>query len=323
MGEMYNDAICSEDLKNYFSRMPEITHTLARHAIKTLSEIQNALYEAPSFIQFITDNCSSEATLQAVLTNDQKQKLKSGVLKLLSRKDGKLCASLVDPSTNQIAANIPLEYANLSPDISQMTTDFAMQMQLAQVAEQMQELQRSIEDIQQGLENDRLATAYSCQQKFLQVMSLKNSEIKKQALLQIAFDAEDSRNLLMLSQNENIAFIDQQPESSFQKLFSGASSKEIHRRMEEIRKSLEAVNAISLTEAMVYHELGESEAAQKSLVYYAEYLDQAYFGKESLLKRLDLLDPAPVNYWSEQLPTLKQKILALPYMNAEKLLEEK
>lgn len=86
-------------------------------------------------------------------------------------------------------------------------TSYATQIQMAQIAEKIQLIQVAVEEIRQGQEYDRLATAYSCQQKLLQAMAIKNKEVKARALLHIAFDAEDSRNLLMQSQSTNLEFI--------------------------------------------------------------------------------------------------------------------
>ena len=133
-------------------------------------------------------------------------------------------------------------------------------MQMAQIAEQIQVVQLAIEEVRQGQEYDRLAMAYSCQQKLLQAMEIRNPELKAMALLQIASDAEDSRNLLMQSQNANLAFIKDQPESFFGKLLSGATPEKISQRMNEIRESLSAVNMVSLAEAMAYQEMGENAA---------------------------------------------------------------
>ena len=140
----------------------------------------------------------------SILTDDQKQKIASGALKLMTKKDGSLMANLVNPETNKIVSTISLQSVNLSPAISQAMTSYASQMQMAQIAEQIQVVQLAIEEVRQGQEYDRLAMAYSCQQKLLQAMEMKNPELKAMALLQIASDAEDSRNLLMQSQNVNL-----------------------------------------------------------------------------------------------------------------------
>jgi hypothetical protein len=162
-------------------------------------------------------------------------------------------------------------------------------MQMVQIAEQIQIVQLAIEEVRQGQEYDRLATAYSCQQKLLQAVEIKNPELKTMALLRIASDAEDSRNLLMQSQSANLLFIKEQPESFFGKIISGATPDKIKQRMNEIRESLSAVNMVSLSEAIAYQEMGEDAAAKKSLHYYAEYMQKAYLNTTGLIERLALL----------------------------------
>ena len=132
------------------------------------------------------------------------------------------------------------------------------------------------------------------------------------ALLRIASDAEDSRNLLMQSQKVNIEFIKAQPESFWGKLVSGANPDKVNDRMEEIRGSLSALNMVSLVEAMAYQEMGETRSAQLSLQYYADYIQCTYLESPGLLNRLDMIDPSPENYWSKTLPDIKKRIQALP-----------
>ena len=230
-------------------------------------------------------------------------------------------ANLVNPETNKIVSTISLQSVNLSPAISQAMTSYASQMQMAQIAEQIQVVQLAIEEVRQGQEYDRLAMAYSCQQKLLQAMEMKNPELKAMALLQTASDAEDSRNLLMQSQNVNLTFIKEQPESFFGKLLSGATPDKISQRMNEIRESLSAVNMVSLAEAMAYQEMGENAAARQSLQYYASYIEKAYLSTKGLVERLDLIDPAPENYWTKTLPDIRKKIQALPCVEEMQLLE--
>ena len=173
-------------------------------------------------------------------------------------------------------------------------------------------MQLAIEEVRMGQESDRLAMAYSCQQKLLQAMEIKDNDLKRMALLQLAASAEDSRNLLMLSQKSNVEFIKNQPESFFQKLFSGATPEKINSRMKEIRESLCAVNMVSFAEAMAYQVLGEHAAASKSLIYFANFIDDTYISIPGLIQRLDMIDPAPENYWSQTLPDISEKIKVLP-----------
>lgn len=309
-----------EDLTEYFGDMPEMARPLVKGAKRAFSKIEDMLYSAPAFINLVKASIP-EQTFQVILTDDQKAKIASGALKLMTKKDGSLMANLVNPKTNKIVSTISLQNVNLSPALSQAMTSYASQMQMAQIAEQIQVVQLAIEEVRQGQEYDRLAMAYSCQQKLLQAMEIKNPKLKAMALLQIASDAEDSRNLLMQSQNANLAFIKDQPESFFGKLFQGATPEKISQRMNEIRESLSTVNMVSLAEAMAYQEMGENAAARQSLQYYAEYIEKAYLSTAGLVERLDLIDPAPENYWTKTLPDIKQKIQALPCAEEVELLE--
>lgn len=318
--EIVNASEYSEDLTEYFNDMPEVARPLLKGAKEVFSKIEQMLYSAPAFINLVKASIP-EQTFQAILTDDQKAKIASGALRLMTKKDGSLMANLVNPETNKIVSTISLQSVNLSPAISQAMTSYASQMQMAQIAEQIQVVQLAIEEVRQGQEYDRLAMAYSCQQKLLQAKEIKNPELKAMALLQIASDAEDSRNLLMQSQNVNLVFIKEQPESFFGKLLSGATPDKISQRMNEIRESLSAVNMVSLAEAMAYQEMGENAAARQSLQYYASYIEKAYLSTKGLVERLDLIDPAPENYWTKALPDIRKKIQALPCVEEMQLLE--
>lgn len=312
-----------EDLTEYFNDMPDVARPLVKGAKEAFSKIEQMLYAAPAFINLVKASVP-EQVFQAILTDDQKAELASGALKLMTKKDGSLMANLVNPETNKIVSTISLQNVNLSPALSQAITNYASQMQMAQIAEQIQVVQLAIEEVRQGQEYDRLAMAYSCQQKLLQAMEIRNPELKAMALLKIASDAEDSRNLLMQSQNANLAFIKDQPESYFRKILSGATPEKINQRMNEIRESLSAVNMVSLVEAMAYQEMGENAAAIQSLQYYADYIEKSYLSTKGFVERLDSMDQAPKNsknYWTKTLPDIKKKIQSLPCVEKITLFE--
>lgn len=313
----YND-----NISEHFLDVPTIARPLVKCAKEAFMKIEQMLYVAPSFINMVKASVPEQA-LQAILRDDQKSKLASGALKLMTKKDGSLMANLVNPETGKIVSAVSLQSVNLSPAISQAITNYSTQMQIAQIAEQIQIVQIAIEEVRQGQEYDRLATAYSCQQKLLQALEIKNPKLKAMALLRIALDAEDSRNLLMQSQSANLAFVKEQPESFFGKIISGATPDKINQRMNEIRESLNAVNMVSLTEAVAYQEMGEEYASRKSLQYYAEYIQKAYLNTYGLVERLDLIDSSPENYWTKEIPEIAKKIQALPCMEDLKVLEEK
>lgn len=319
----YNEVVDTADYRTdvveHFTSVPEVAKPLLRNAKVIFSKIEELLYSAPAFINAVKASVPEE-TLQAILTNEQKSKIAKGALKLMTKKDGSLMANLVNNSSKKIVSTVSLKNVKITPEIFQAMTNYATQMQLAQIAEQIQIVQIAVEEVRHGQEYDRLATAYSCQQKLLQAMALHNPELKAMALLRIASDAEDSRNLLMQSQNVNVKFIKNQPESFWGKLISGAAPEKLNLRINEIRESLCAVNMVSLVEAMAYQEMGESEAARQSLQYYAGYIQKTYLETKGLVERLDLIDPSPENYWSMTLPDIDKKIRALPCNEEQSLI---
>lgn len=319
--EVVDTSEYSGEIVKQFSTVPDVAKPLLKDAKATFKKIEQMLYSAPAIVNLVKANIP-DVTLQAVLTDEQKQQIAKGALKLMTKKDGSLMANLVNPETKKIVATIPLKNVKMAPEVTQAMTNYATQMQMAQIAEQIQIVQLAVEEVRMGQEYDRLATAYSCQQKLLQAMEIKNPELRAMALMQIASDAEDSRNLLMLSQKTNVGFITDQPESFFGKIIGGATPEKINSRMNEIRESLCAVNMVSLAEAIAYQELGEDSAARRSLAYYGEFVQKTYLAVPGLVERLDLIDPSPENYWSRTLPDIEKRIQALPCNQEQNLIEE-
>lgn len=310
----------SDNLSECFDSVPDIARSLIENAQKTFDKIENMLYSAPAFIDMIKASIP-EQTYQAVLTKGQKSKIAKGALKLMTKKDGTLMANLIDKKTKKIVSTISLKKVKITPELTQAITNYTTQMQIAQIAEQIQVVQMAIEEVRQGQEFDRLATAYSCQQKLLQAMEIKNPNTKLMMLLRLVSDAEDSRNLLMKSQNANLNFIKNQPSTFWGKLKSGDNQEKIQERINEIRESLDAINMVSLVEALAYQEMGEDIAARKSLQYYANYIENTYMSNKNIIERLNLIDPTKRNNWSELLLDISKKIHELSNVEESKKLE--
>lgn len=312
--------ICGGEIVD-ISHLPDIARPLSLQLNTALKEAEKMLCSAPAFIMAVKAVVPEEI-FAAVLTDEQKQKVASGALKLMQKSDGSFLATLVNPSTGKTVANVPLQNIKLSPTLNQAMTDLSTQMQMAQIVEQIESVQEAVADVRRGQENDRLATASSCRQKFLQAMSFQNPELRSSALLRLAMDAEDSRNLLMQSQKENVKFIQGQPKTFWEKLLAGSPPKDIAQHMDEIRDSLYAINAVSLVEAMAYQEMGEPVAATRSLEYYGEHIQTVFLSEPDFVERLDQLDASPACYWSKDIPKIQKQIALLPFAKKNKQMLE-
>lgn len=156
----------SESIVECFDGIPDVARPLIGNAERLLKKIEKMLYSAPAFIGTVRATIPEEA-YQVILTDEQKAKIADGALKLMTKKDGSLMANLIDPETKKIVSTVSLGKVKLSPELSQAMTSYATQMQMAQIAEQIQIVQVAVEEVRQGQEYDRLAIAYSCQQKLL------------------------------------------------------------------------------------------------------------------------------------------------------------
>lgn len=294
--------------KNYF----------VKNAGRVFDQIHDTLCALPAFLEVVERLVPVEEWV-LVFTDEQKKELAKGALKLMAKKDGPLLAKLVDPKTKKIIANVPIKQLKKIKDLNPAMNDFMVQMQLANLAQEMQEIHRAVSRIQQGLEFDRLASAYSNERKLKHARQIQNKELQTQALLMIAHSAEDSRSRLMLGMKENIQFIMQQPEQSFLKYFS-KNLDEINERMNEIRSRVVAINQDSLTEATAYWALGEKQAALNTIENYRMFLEDSELTKREVLNRLDVVDPNPENYWTKQFPTVQETVQKITYVGEPLLL---
>lgn len=317
-----NDKTDLEESVPYYKTTTLFSDDFNKEAEKNYKNYIAKLRKAPAFINYVKSHIP-KTDYVAMLSKSQKESIKSGALKLMKGKNGKLYAELVNPKTNRIAKKINLAEVKKTPALEQAQSMYMLSSQMAELAIQMQEIQTSIEAVRVGQENDRLAGAYSCQQKFLQAMKVDNPQLKKDMLLKIAMDAEDARNKLMLSQKEKIKAIKEIPESSIGKLMSNNSKNS--QTVSEVRDGLYANNLLSIVEMMCYRELGENEASRLSLKYYGGFLDDAYFSEPNLIDRLDSLDSSitgstkQIHYWKEILPEMKENIITLPEKEVKKI----
>lgn len=294
--------------KNYF----------VKNAGRVFDQIHDTLCALPAFLEVVERLVPVEEWV-LVFTDEQKKELAKGALKLMAKKDGPLLAKLVDPKTKKIIANVPIKQLKKIKDLNPAMNDFMVQMQLANLAQEMQEIHRVVSRIQQGLEFDRLASAYSNERKLKHARQIQNKELQTQALLMIAHSAEDSRSRLMLGMKEDIQFIMEQPETLFQKVFS-KNLDEINERMNEIRSRMVAINQDSLTEATAYWALGEKQAALNTIENYRMFLEDSELTNGEVLNRLDVIDPNPENYWTKQFPIVQETVQKITYVGEPLLL---
>lgn len=304
------DKVCYP-IRDNTNKVDEFTKLVLDSADLVLENVKHKLCALPSFIESIKAAVPKEV-YQLVFTEEQQKLIDSGAVELMRKKDGGLMATLRNIKENSgktgINSNVNVESVKLTPELTQMLVTHTMQMQLANITQNIELMQRDLETIQQGQENDRLAIVFSCKQRFFQIKCMKDENLKKIALLSLINDAENSRNQLMLSQEIHLRYIQELPESALGKLVSKGSVSKIEDKMKLIKDNFYAVNLVSMIEALAYQECGEFESSQISLNYYGEYLKKQYIDKDGFLQRLDGLGTLPNISWVKMLPKIQEEI---------------
>lgn len=316
--DLYDAEIEQIDLGDYLLDIDLNDYVFYKVADEVKKNLEKDLKAVPGIIDLLVKMIPKTEYI-AKFSDEQKRQLASEGFKLMTTKNGKTMATIVEKGTNKIVSKVPIEKVDgISADITQSLNCFAMQMQMAEIAKGIENLQRTVAETLEGQENDRLATAFSCKEKMNQALSISNPELKKYALINVAHDAEDSRNLLMQSQKSNVEYIMGQPENMIGKIVSGDSSKAIQKRIKDIKRSVGAVEIMSLIEASAYQALGEAEAANKSIEYYSSYINNLYLNDKRVSTRLDMIDKDKRQIWTKELPKTYNNIISL--INKKKLM---
>ena len=294
----------------FFETSDGFTKDLLEDADINLNKIKDGLYKLPSFLYYLESHIP-EKHFKAVLTKDQNRKLADGSLELIRRKTGELLAELMDPDSKKIVEKVNLKEVDLTPELSQARALYAMQIQLAQISEEINSMAQAIEEVRQGQQDDRIAIANSCKQKLIQAKCFKNSSLREKLYLQVISDAENSRNQLMLNQMTTIKFIEDIPKSGWQKLISNPDTKVVDEKLNSLMDGLNTINMVSLVAIMAYYELGEKDAALASFGYFRDFIEKAYFSTPDLVGRLDNLDKSTNNIWKDKIIKINTNILEL------------
>lgn len=305
----------------YYFKPNSFIKPIIERIIDNSNKIEKMLYTCPAFIEVVKSTIPSEM-YKVVLSGEEKLKLATGSVKLMTTSDGKLLANLINTKTGKIISNVKLDKISLTPELNKAIINYSNQIQLAQIAEDIRYVQLAVEEVREGQENDRLAIAYSCKQKLLQAMQIEDHNLKKIALLNLVSSAEDNRNKLMLSQTSNVKLLKEQPKDFWGKFLKGEKEDlKKDKRIAELRENMNALNLVSLVETLAYQELGEHKAANIALQYFGDYINKTYLSDKAFIERLDSLNPSPKKYWSTMLPSISDKIKQLD-IDEKKLLEE-
>lgn len=310
----YNGTDFRSDIDGFFTNDSKIVNSVLRNAGRLLCNLEKYLYTAPAMINLVKASIPVSA-YQAVFTSDQLNRLAQGSIKLMSDRNGRTLAKLVDAKTHRIISNVELKEVDFTPDISQALTGFALQMQIMMLSEKLDAIQETTKNIFQGQENDRLALAEACRDNLEEALAMNDETLRKTRLVAIANDINIGRKQLFKSQEQIISKI-LGFKGSFISYFRswGGRTKtiDIDEEIGKLRTNLSATVGVSMVAGIAYEELNEMDSARISFQKLSDFMEATYLSRPGFVDKLDLLDPYPDNFWSTQLVPVINQINKLP-----------
>lgn len=310
----YNGTDFRSDIDGFFTNDSKIVNSVLRNAGRLLCNLEKYLYTAPAMINLVKASIPVSA-YQAVFTSDQLNRLAQGSIKLMSDRNGRTLAKLVDAKTHRIISNVELKEVDFTPDISQALTGFALQMQIMMLSEKLDAIQETTKNIFQGQENDRLALAEACRDNLEEALAMNDETLRKTRLVAIANDINIGRKQLFKSQEQIISKI-LSFKGSFISYFRswGGRTKtiDIDEEIGKLRTNLSATVGVSMVAGIAYEELNEMDSARISFQKLSDFMEATYLSRPGFVDKLDLLDPYPDNFWSTQLVPVINQINKLP-----------
>ena len=253
------------------------------------SKVRKGLLENISFVKDIGD--SPQSIMAATFPKDIQDKIDAGKLIIRKAKNGPDWAQVVDPKK----PNIVVKQANIqNVDLINNATDFqAMQSQLADIAEQLEKMNRLVERIETGQYNDRFAGFFSARQKMLEAMTIEDEDSMTAIFLGAINTANDTIAKLQVTIHEDVnAYL------------GGKLKKDERIRIQNlIENSFGYLNSTVQLNISSYTALGYKDAALVALRNYQSFVKQTllstYDDAWSLAKKLDNATSGNDHKWEE------------------------
>lgn len=207
----------------------------------------------------------TDTELVANLTNEAKAMIEKGEWSLgLKKESREILAMIKDNATGKIKSQVTLVEKNLPKDLGTLPTLAAMQMQLAEISEKIEELNHNVLRVEEGQYNDRYAGFYTGRQLTIEALSSSNEQIRTNLLLEAIKINNETISKLMLSVHSNIKPL-QDPK---------IKKAEAERLTNFVETSLGYINSSVQLNMVAYTELHEQQALVSTMINYESFLNQ-------------------------------------------------
>ena len=277
----------------------------ASYPISFLSySLQNRVSQADTAVQAIFKAVAKEAPTVAQLheatkkgcryvvdaTESMIDAIESGKIKLTTEKSGQMFAQIRE-ANGHYGSKLPIkrEVFRKGIDPVQMANTLqmkALQDQVQALSNQMIAIDRSVKDVLQGQQNDRIGLYYSGVALLIESRNINDPTLKKALVAQALRSLSESTFQLTLTMQSDIQY-----------LAAGGYNEEkkkrqelIRQRIQNIHQSFAFVHQATMLRAGIYCDQGEMAAMASVLDEYSHFISGTVAKNAGLLAQCDMHD---------------------------------
>jgi hypothetical protein len=272
---------------------------------------ENLSRVAPAFYKAVI--AAFPKTVKVAETTQAIQKLiDSGVYKFITDKNGEILPSIY--SDKKIVAQVRLKDLAITPDLASSIVDLQTQIALAQIISEIRDVQRSITDLHNELQDDRLALADSALQQLQQVNYISDSRVREQKLLDILGKATDAKCILFRAFSRNKQYFDERKDKNkLEKLIDVDIQLHGSAKSDDIFSTLLAITKSVQVETTAYCLLGEQNSARQSMKQFSDFINENSLDDRDTILFLNSFGDKNHDEIINTFNEIQQKIAALPF----------
>lgn len=223
-------------------------------------------------------------------TDSMIEAIESGKIKLTTEKSGQMFAQIRE-ANGQYGSKLPIrrEVFRKGIDPVQMANTLqmrALQNQLQTLSHQMIAIDRSVKDVLQGQQNDRIGLYYSGVSLLIESRNVSSPALKKALIAQSLRGLSEATFQLTLTMQSDIQY-----------LAAGGYNEEKKKRQELIRQRIQNihqgfafVHQATMLRAGIYCDQGEMAAMASVLDEYSHFISETVAKNAGLLAQCDIRD---------------------------------
>ncbi len=281
---------------------------------KERSGILNEIMAACPALAEVVNGLETTEHLKLIFSDEVKKGMETGALKLMERKDeiGRFKAVVVDQAGK--IRNIPdikIDKALQGVDPAQMASamqGMAIQMQLQDIKDQLEEMSMALNDVLAGQHNDRLAKYFAGVSLYKESLSVKDENLQKEltnSAIMMLSDAYSELSVSLKYSIDSLCSKYNEKDNSFKKI----KSDQLCIEMAKINSSFEAIHKTVMLKTAIYYKEGEYVACSTVLNGYANFVEKTLpQNKSNILYLADPKEKTFMGVWNDRREGLPIKI---------------